>query len=155
LSFSFYVHLLYLSYAFSDFVIHLFGFLSFPRLFPAAFFSDIFKILPFSSSPHLFFSFTYVTITLLGFCFMLFLSSFHAPLNSLLFFQIILLLSVYLSCYNSHTPFLLSPRSYSPQSLSILHFSHLIPHARTHVHARARTHTDVIMHSASEKVNQT
>jgi hypothetical protein len=51
------------------------------------------------SPPHLFFPFTHVKITLLGFCFIFLLFSFHVPLHSLLFFQIILLLSIYLSCY--------------------------------------------------------
>ena len=87
LSFSFYVHLLYLSSAFSDFVIHLLGFLPSPHLFPATFFSETLILVPILSSPHFFFSFTYVIITLLGFHIILFLFFFHVPLHSLIFFS--------------------------------------------------------------------
>lgn len=87
LSFSFYVRLLYLSSAFSDFVIHLLGFLPSPRLFPTAFFSETLILFPILSSPHFFFSFTYVIITLLRFHIILFLFFFNVPLHSLIFFK--------------------------------------------------------------------
>lgn len=61
-------------------------FLTFPSSISPRFLFWHFHPSSFSSSPRLFFSFTYVTITLLGFCFMLLQFSLLVPLHGLLFF---------------------------------------------------------------------
>ena len=119
------------------------------------FFSHTFILLPLLSPPHLFFSFTHVTINLLDFCFVLLLFSFHVPFHRLLFFSnnssypLYLFVLLYYIIHVCLLLYLLAPKLFSSSGSLLLALPPRNPPTRTH------THTDVIVHSGFEKVNHT